>query len=419
MRQKISRSYFPRKPREEKTNMSEYLKEPIQKLAKSYHKSIVAIRRHLHSHPELSFQEYRTAQFIGKTLKELGIEVQEGIANTGLVATIRGRNAAKHMVALRADIDALPIQEENQVHYKSQVPGVMHACGHDVHTASLIGTAQILHALKEEFEGTFRLIFQPAEEKAPGGAIAMIQEGVLAKPVPACILGQHVAPMLAAGKIAFTKGIVMASADEIYITVQGKGGHAASPHLAVDPILIAAHIIVALQQLVSRNTDPLSSVVLSICQMHGGEATNVIPDKVYLSGTLRTIDESVRAKAHETITALCQNIAKAMGGICIVDIGKGYPSTYNNPGLTERALVFAKQYMGADNVVELPLTMGGEDFGYYAQQVPGCFYLLGVQNEAQGICSLVHTPTFNIDEKALEIGAGLMAWLAIQELNHT
>jgi amidohydrolase len=396
--------------------MYDHLKERIKQLAASNKEQVVAIRRHIHMHPELSFQEFNTAQFIGQTLKELGIEVQEGIANTGLVATIRGKNSDKCTVALRADIDALPIQEQNQVSYKSQAPGIMHACGHDVHTSSLIGTAQILYALRDEFEGTIRLIFQPAEEQAPGGAIGMIQEGVLRNPVPASILGQHVYPLLPAGKIGFTKGTIMASTDEIHLTVKGKGGHAASPHLAIDPILIASHLIVALQQLISRSKDPIMPGVLSICQINGGEATNIIPEEVYLAGTLRAVSEEWREQAHQKITTMCQGMAQAMGGDCIVDISKGYPHTYNDPTLTDRVSEVAKQYVGSENVVEAPLNMGGEDFAYYAQQIPGCYYLLGIKNEARGINSYVHTPTFDIDEVALELGAGLMAWLALNEL---
>jgi amidohydrolase len=396
--------------------MYDHLKERIKQLATSNKEQVVAIRRHIHMHPELSFQEFNTAQFIGQTLKKLGIEVQEGIANTGLVATIRGKNSDKCTVALRADIDALPIQEQNQVSYKSQAPGVMHACGHDVHTSSLIGTAQILQALREEFEGTIRLIFQPAEEKAPGGAIGMIQEGVLRNPVPASILGQHVYPILPAGKIGFTKGTIMASTDEIHITVKGQGGHAASPHLAIDPILIASHLIVALQQLISRNQDPIMPGVLSICQINAGEATNIIPEEVYLAGTLRAVSEEWREQAHQKITTMCQGIAQAMGGDCMVEIRKGYPNTYNDPTLTDRVWEATKQYVGSENVVETPLNMGGEDFAYYAQQIPGCYYLLGVRNEDRGINSYVHTPTFDVDEVALELGAGLMAWLALNEL---
>lgn len=394
-----------------------HLQAKIRQLSQANQAQIVAIRRHIHAHPELSFQEYNTAKFIAQTLKDMGLAVQEGIADTGLMVQIEGKNPSKNIVALRADIDALPIQEENQVSYKSQVDGVMHACGHDVHTSSLIGTTMILHQLKEEFEGTIKLIFQPAEEKAPGGAIAMIREGVLENPAPSVILAQHVSSLIPAGKIGFTKGTVMASTDEIHLTIKGKGGHAATPHLTVDPVLIAAHLIVALQQIVSRNADPIKACVLSICKVTAGEATNVIPEVAHLAGTLRTIDEVFRQEAKQRITQLCQSIAAGMGGSCEVNFVQGYPPTYNDPTLTTRTMQAAEEYMGADKVQYMDMCMAGEDFAYFAQQIPGCYYLLGIQNKKMGIDSFVHTPTFNVDEEVLAIAPGLMAWLAINELH--
>ena len=394
----------------------EHLKERIHQLATHHHSQVVAIRRHLHANPELSFEEFNTAKFIAQTCKDVGLTIQEGIANTGSVVLIQGKNPLKKTIALRADIDALPIQEQNDIAYKSTIDGVMHACGHDVHTSSLIGTAMILNSLKEHFEGTIKLIFQPAEEKSPGGAITMIKEGVLENPAPSIILGQHVYPLLPVGKVGFTKGTIMASTDELYIIVKGKGGHAASPHLAVDPILIASHLIVALQQIVSRNTNPIKPCVLSICQIKAGDATNVIPEEVYLAGTLRTMNEDWREEAKKRIIHLSQHIAESMGGQCEVNIKGGYPATYNDPALTERAIEAAQSYLGKDQVTYVDMNMAGEDFAYYAQQIPGCFYLLGVQNNKLGINSFVHTPTFNIDEEALAIAPGLMAWLALHEL---
>jgi amidohydrolase len=393
------------------------LQDKIRQLSKDNHLKVVAIRRHLHAHPELSFQEYNTAKYIAQTLKDMGIIVQEGIANTGLMVQIEGKNPSKNIIALRADIDALPIQEENQVPYKSRIDGVMHACGHDVHTSSLIGTTMILHELRNEFEGTIKLIFQPAEEKAPGGAIAMIREGVLQNPAPSVILAQHVSSLIPAGKIGFTKGTVMASTDELHLIVQGKGGHAATPHLAVDPILIAAHIVIALQQIVSRNIDPIKPCVLSICKIAAGEATNVIPEEVHLAGTLRTINEELRQEAKQRITQICQSIAQGMGGSCKVNILQGYPATYNDPALTTRTMQAAEEYLGTDKVQHMDMCMAGEDFAYFAQAIPGCYYLLGIQNKAMGINSFVHTPTFNVDEEVLAIAPGLMAWLAINELH--
>ena len=396
--------------------MYDHLKDHIKQLAASNKATIVDTRRHIHAHPELSFQEFNTAQFIGKTLKNLGIEVREGIAKTGLVAVIKGKNPDKRTVALRADIDALPIQEKNDVPYKSQVAGVMHACGHDVHTASLIGTAKILDALKDEFEGTIKLIFQPAEEKPPGGALSMIKEGILKNPVPASILGQHVSPLIPAGQIGLTKGTMMASADELYITVKGKGGHAASPHYGVDPILIAAHIIVALQQIVSRNASPKTPSVLSFGRVIADGATNIIPDEVKIEGTFRAMDEKWRSDAKRKMKKMAESIAEGMGGSCEFNIVHGYPYLENNPALTDLARDAAIDYLGADKVVDLDVWMAGEDFAFYSQEIDASFYRLGVRNEAKGITSFVHTPTFDIDEDALEIGCGLMSWIALQTL---
>lgn len=367
-------------------------------------------------HPELSFQEFNTAKFIAKTLQELNIEFQAGIADTGLMALVKGKNPTKATVALRADIDALPILEANDVPYKSQNEGVMHACGHDVHTTSLIGVAKLLEGLKEEFEGTVKLIFQPAEEKNPGGALSMIKGGVLAHPKPASIIGQHVDPTLPAGKVGFIKGTMLGSADELYLTVKGQGGHAASPNRAVDPILIAAHIIVALQQIVSRNSKPITPSVLSLCHINGGETTNVIPEVVQIAGTFRTVDEQWRVEAHQRMTDLACGLAQSMGGQCEFVINKGYPCLNNDADLTQRAMEAAKDFLGAAHVLDIELCLGAEDFAYYAQQIPGCFYYLGVQNSARGINSHVHTPTFDVDESALALGPGLMTWLALQEL---
>ena len=367
-------------------------------------------------HPELSFQEFNTAKFIAKTLKEMNIELEEGVADTGLVALVKGKNPNKVTVALRADIDALPIHEANELPYKSQNKGVMHACGHDVHTASLIGVARLLNSLKEEFEGTIKLIFQPAEEKNPGGALSMIQAGALEHPKPASIIGQHVDPNIPVGKVGFVQGTMLGSADEIYITVRGKGGHAASPQHAVDPILIAAHIAISLQQLVSRNCNPIVPSVLSLCRIQGGETTNVIPEEVQISGTFRTTDERWRREAHQKIGELVSGIAKAMGGHCELEINQGYPCLNNDLALTQRHREAAIAFLGAKQVVDMELRMWAEDFAYYAQQIPGCFYYLGVQAHDHDVTPGLHTPTFDVDEKALEIGPGLMAWLAIQEL---
>ncbi len=388
----------------------------IKRLAKQYANSIIANRRHLHANPELSYEEYETAKFVAQKLKEIGITPTEGVAKTGLIAIIEGKNPTSKVVALRADMDALPIFEKNNVPYKSTKEGVMHACGHDVHTASLLGTAAILHQLKDTFEGTVKLIFQPGEEKIPGGASLMIKDGVLENPKPNNILGQHVMPLLPVGKIGFREGMYMASADEIYVTITGKGGHGAMPEFCIDPVVIMAHIITALQQIVSRHASPKIPSVLTFGKVLAQGATNIIPNEVYLEGTFRTLDENWRTQAHIKMKKMAEGIAEAMGGHCDFDIRRGYPHLKNHPETTLKAKNAAIAYMGAENVVDLDIWMAAEDFAYYTQTVDACFYRLGTRNEEKGIISGVHTPTFDIDENALEIGAGLMAWLAISEL---
>lgn len=393
------------------------LKERIKALAQQYFEGVVDIRRHLHQHPELSFAEVETGKFIAQKLSEFGIPHEHGIAENGVVGLIKGKNPGSRIVALRADMDALPILEANDVPYKSQNEGVMHACGHDVHTASLLGAAKILHELREKFSGTIKLIFQPGEEKAPGGASIMIKEGVLENPKPASIFGQHVHPPLEVGKVGFRSGQYMASADELYVTVIGKGGHGAMPHKAVDPVLIASHIVVALQQIVSRHIDPTIPAVLTFGKINStGGATNVIPDEVKLVGTFRTMDETWRFAAHDRMKQLATAIAEGMGGSCDVHIEVGYPVLLNDEALTARSRQAAEEFLGAENVVDLPIRLTAEDFAYYSQQMPACFYRLGTGNSTKGITSPVHTTTFDIDERALEIGMGLMAWLGVKEL---
>lgn len=392
------------------------IKERIKQLAKESVEEIITIRRDIHANPELSFKEYNTAQYIAEKLDAYGIPYQK-MANTGLVAMIAGQNNPdRKVIALRADIDALPIIEANDVPYKSKNEGVMHACGHDVHTASLLGTAKILMALKDQLNGSIKLIFQPGEEKMPGGASIMIKEGALQNPKPANILGQHVMPFIPVGKVGFRSGMYMASTDEIYFTVKGKGGHAATPEKNIDPVLITSHIIVALQQIVSRHVDPKLPCVLSFGKVTANGATNIIPDEVKVEGTFRTMDEPWRAEAHKRMKKMAESIAEGMGGTCELTILNGYPYLKNDPELTERSRANAVTYLGEENVVDLDLWMAAEDFSYYSQQIPACFYRLGTRNEEKGIISSVHTPTFDIDEKALEIGSGLMAWLALNEL---
>ncbi len=382
----------------------------IKSLARQYAPEFIEIRRHLHANPELSYREFETADFVRRQLAAAGIPF-ETKATTGVIGLIKGKNPDSRIVALRADMDALPIKEENDIPYRSKNDGVMHACGHDVHTACLLGAARILSELKEEWEGTVKLIFQPGEEKNPGGASLLIKEGVLENPAPSAIFGLHVHPGLPVGKLSFRSGKVMASADELYITVKGKGGHAAAPHLCVDPILIASHLVLALQQVVSRNNNPHNPTVLSITAFNAGTTTNVIPNEVKLKGTFRAMDEEWRFKAHELIRNIAGRLVESMGGELDLLIDTGYPSVYNHEQLNDIARQKAEQYIGSGNVEETEKRMGAEDFGYYSQQIPGCFYRLGVMNIEKGLTAGVHTPAFNIDEDAIETGMGMMAWL--------
>lgn len=388
------------------------LQQKIKDLAKVYADEFIEVRHHLHAHPELSYQEFETSKFVQSKLAAFGIPFTV-IATTGVLGIIKGKNPDSRVIALRADMDALPIEEENEVAYKSQNKGVMHACGHDAHTTVLLGAAKILHALKEEWEGTVKLLFQPGEERNPGGASYMIRDGALENPKPQGIFGLHVHPGLEFGKLSFRKGRVMASADEIYITIRSKGGHAAAPHLTADTVLIASHLIVSLQQIISRNNNPLSPSVLSICSIQGGHTTNVIPSEVKLMGTFRAMDETWRKKAHELIRKQAVGLVESMGAEIDLHIDIGYPTVDNDPVLTEAAWQLANEYMGKENVSETEMRMGAEDFGFYTQVIPGCFYRLGVRNKEAGIIHNVHTPQFNIDERAIETGMGMMAWLGI------
>lgn len=391
------------------------LKEKIRSLAEKYQPEIIAVRRHIHANPEISFQEFSTAKFISAKLKEACIPFKDGIVKTGIVALIEGKDPGKKTIALRADIDALAIKEENKTEYVSKNEGVMHACGHDVHTASLLGTAKILNEIKNEFEGTVKIIFQPGEEKAPGGASLMIKEGVLENPKPSCILAQHVFPSMETGKVGFRSGMYMASTDEIYITVKGKGGHAAMPAEYVNPVLIGARIIDALHK-VFMEAQKETPTVLAFGRFIGEGTTNVIPAEAKISGTFRTMNEKWRAEAKEIIAQVVRSKADSMGGTAELNIVQGYPFLVNDEAATERAKRSAEAFLGKENVEDLPLRMTAEDFAFYTQHIPGCFYRLGTGNKSKGITSGVHTSTFDIDERALQTGMGLMAWMALNEL---
>ena len=395
---------------------SSQLQASIKNRAKTLLPELIKIRQNIHQNPELSFQEFETQKKVENYLQKLGLSTQR-LANTGVVALIEGNNPSKRCVALRGDMDALPIIEVNDGRpYRSLNEGVMHACGHDVHTTSLLGAATILNELKSEFEGTIKLVFQPGEEKLPGGASLMLADGVLQNPPVDFMIGQHVMPLIDTGSVGFRKGLYMASTDEIFITVKGVGGHGALPHLAIDSILVASHIVVAMQQIVSRNQNPALHSVLSFGKIIGNGATNVLPPNVEIHGTFRTVDENWRAEAHDKIRRLAEGIAHSMGAEIDIEIKKGYPFLKNDETLTSICMEAAEEYVGGDRVKELELWMAAEDFSYYSQEVPSCFYRLGTRNMEKGTHYSVHHPSFDIDEDALEIGSGLMAELALKAL---
>jgi amidohydrolase len=395
----------------------EKLKAHIRQLAQDHFNEVVAIRRHIHQHPELSFKEFKTSAYVQELLRKYGIPFQTGFVKTGIVGKIEGKNAGKRVIALRADMDALPVTELNDIPFKSANHGVMHACGHDLHTASLLGTAKILHTIRDEFEGTILLVFQPGEEKIPGGAKLMLEEGALNDPAPELIIGQHGLPGLEAGKVGFRPGILMASSDEVYIAIKGKGGHAAIPHQLVDTVLIASHIIVALQQVISRNAPASIPSVLSFGKIDAPGATNVIPEEVKIEGTFRTMDEKWRTEAHQRITDMVRSMAEGMGATCTVDILKGYPVVVNHVESTLKAAEFSRQLLGTDHVVDIEMRMTSEDFAYYAQQFPAVFYRFGTTDPEGKFISPLHSPTHMADENALLTAMTNMAWLAVSFLS--
>lgn len=374
------------------------------------------IRHYIHSHPELSFEEYGTATFIAEQLNAWGIEHRTGIAGTGIIGVLEGRNPEKRCIAVRAELDALPILEANDVDYKSTVPGVMHACGHDVHTTCLLALLRIFSQHQDEWEGRIKFIFQPGEEQHPGGGSLMIADGVLETPRVDAIFGMHVYPTLPAGVVGFRSGQYMASTDEIHITIRGKGGHAALPHQTIDPITIAAQVITALQQVVSRKANPVSPSVLSFGKIAGGNVNNVIPDTVELSGTLRTMDEGWRNEAQTLIRNIVSNICEAYGATAEIEIPNGYPSLFNDPALTSRAVYRAQEFLGAEQVKTLDLRMTADDFAFYGHEVPGCFFRIGTNDGQGGLTASVHNPHFNIDESAMVTAIGTMGWLVLNEL---
>ncbi len=391
------------------------LKKAIKDLSEELYPEIREIRRHLHRHPELSFQEYETAEFIAGILEKKGILFRKGIAGTGILAEVEGARGGR-IIGLRADMDALPIQEENKVEYVSQHPGRMHACGHDLHAASLIGTALILKKLSSHFSGKVKLVFQPGEEKAPGGARLMLEENLFGREEPELMIAQHVYPSMLTGHVGFRPGKYMASSDEIYITIKGKGGHAAMPHRTTDSVLIAAHVLVALQQIVSRQAEASTPTVLSFGRVIADGAMNVIPSQVTMEGTFRTMDEAWRKNAHQRMTTMARSIADSMGAVCDFRIVEGYPALHNDPDLTHKSMDYAASYLGADAVEELEPRMTAEDFAFFASRYPSVLYRLGIRHRDNQDPQELHTPTFDADEEALRTGMGTMAWLAISHL---
>ncbi len=392
------------------------MKQDILQFGQNLSDSVVETRRYIHENPELSFKEFETAKYISSKLSEYGIDHKTGVAGTGLVGEIKGEKGTGKTIALRADIDALPILEQTKVPFASKNEGVMHACGHDFHTASLLGSLQVLQEFKSQFAGTVRFLFQPGEELLPGGASLMIKEGVLENPAIDAIYGQHVFPELEAGKVGFRPGMYMASTDEIYFTVKGKGGHGAMPHQNVDSVYVACQVVVALQSVVSRRANPIIPSVLSMGKIQGMGATNVIPGEVTIEGTFRTMNEEWRTEAHQLITEVAMQTAAAHGATCEVDIRKGYPFLKNDEALTIQAQQNAKELLGEENVIDLPIRLTAEDFAFYSQHAPACFYRVGVRNEAKGIVHGVHHPEFDIEESAFKTSVPLMAYLAMKQL---
>lgn len=373
----------------------------IKDKVKAIEPQLVTWRRYLHANPELSFQEFNTSKYLQEQLKSIGINDFNVVCETGIYGFI---GEGDETIILRGDIDALPIEEKNNVDYKSTVEGVMHACGHDVHSTCLLGALKVLKEMESELPCRVMYVFQPGEEKLPGGASLMIKEGIFEGVNAKMIIGQHVYPEMEVGKVAFKEGIYMASCDELYITVHGKGGHGALPHKNIDPILIGSHIVTAIQQMVSRHNDPKVPTVVSIGEFISKGATNVCPDKAEMKGTIRTFNETWRADLHDKLLKLISGVGEAMGATIEVRIDKGYPYLENHVESTQKVKEIARRQLGEENVEDLEIRMTAEDFSYYSQILPACFYRLGVRNEEKGIVSSVHSPTFNIDERALMVG---------------
>jgi len=392
------------------------MKEKILALSEQYYNEVVTVRRAIHSFPELAFEEKKTSALVAKTLAALGLKVETGIAKTGVIGILEGASSGP-CVAIRADMDALPILERTDLPYASQNAGVMHACGHDAHTAMALGAAMTLSQLKKDIRGTIKFLFQPSEEKAPGGAPEMILEGALKNPNVDAIFGQHVLSNAESGSVGFRPGAMMASADELYITIIGKGGHGAKPHLTIDPIVVASHVVIALQTVVSRRIDPLEKCVLTIGKFTGGTATNVIPHEVSLAGTLRTMNEDVRKQAHKLIDETIRGVARGLGADYELTVVSGYPTLVNDESVTAFALNAAADLLGKKNVFEAELFMGAEDFAYFLQKIPGTFFRLGVCDPKKKNPADIHDAHFTLDERAMVTGTATLAYLAAEYIN--
>jgi amidohydrolase len=395
------------------------LNQVVSKHVRESFEQVVAWRRHLHRNPELSFQEKQTSEFVCAKLTELGVTFEKNVGGYGVVGVIEGGGGKGKLIALRADMDALPIQEENSADYCSTNPGVMHACGHDVHTANLLGVASVLQKIRSHFSGTIMLIFQPAEERLPGGASIMIKEGLFDKMQPDAIIGLHVFPQLPVGHVGMREGEYMASTDELYLTVKGKGGHGALPQDCIDPLVITAQIITAIQSITSRSSNPAIPTVLTFGKIQSkGGSTNIIPDEIYLEGTFRSMDEAWRSKAHKLLKELIEGTANAMGGSAELRIEKGYPVLKNNPELTQNVFGACEVILGTDHVHELDIRMTAEDFAYYSQIIPACFYRLGTGlADSNGKPKALHTATFDVDETCLLTGMTTMVGSVLKLLH--
>ena len=385
------------------------MKEKILELSDLFFDEIVSIRRYMHMHPELSFQEFETSNYIKSILKSWDINFLDGYANTGILVNLEGKEPSSRVMALRADFDALPILEENDVEYKSKNEGIMHACGHDAHTSSMLGALKILHKTKDHWRGTIKFIFQPAEERLPGGAKQMIEEGVLENPNVQHVIAQHVLPELEVGKVGFRCGTYMASTDELYVTISGKGGHAAIPSSYNNPIIASSELVLDLNQFFNDKAD----AIFAIGYIDGTGSTNIIPNEVNLMGTFRALDESFRLESHDHMNRIVDQVAKKYNIKIDLNIKKGYPALNNDIQFTLNQINKAKEFLGEKNVIDLPIRMTAEDFSYFANAVPSCFYRLGTGNKDKGLIHGLHTSKFNIDEDSLKIGMGLMAFLAI------